>query len=196
MEEMMPPYDGDIPMPIAKCGAKKRNGQPCTQYPVTGKKRCRMHGGTSLRGIAHPAYRHGRFSKVLPEGLRQRYESSEFGQTLLSHEDDIRLLDVQLGEWAAALRDDNDNTEAWGTILVAAEARRKLAESEIKRLVSTGQMMSRDDLLLIIHRIVDIIKSALDLYLDKETARKVAVEIQEGIRTLQTLIAQGPQDDA
>lgn len=29
-----------------RCGAKCRNGGYCTQYPVTGSERCRMHGGT------------------------------------------------------------------------------------------------------------------------------------------------------
>ncbi len=28
-----------------RCGAKKRNGQPCTNYPIRGTNRCRMHPG-------------------------------------------------------------------------------------------------------------------------------------------------------
>lgn len=34
--------------------------------------RCRMHGGASLRGFAHPQYKHGLFSKYSLEGLQSR----------------------------------------------------------------------------------------------------------------------------
>lgn len=32
-------------MPSERCGAKTRGGDQCTQWPVTGARRCRMHGG-------------------------------------------------------------------------------------------------------------------------------------------------------
>lgn len=31
--------------PIYRCGAKRRNGEPCTQVKMKGGARCRMHGG-------------------------------------------------------------------------------------------------------------------------------------------------------
>lgn len=37
----MRPQDG------LRCGAKTRSGAQCQSPPVHGKKRCRMHGGTS-----------------------------------------------------------------------------------------------------------------------------------------------------
>ena len=43
------------------CGAKTRDGSPCKSRPVTGRKRCRMHGGTSPgapKGNRN-AWRHG-----------------------------------------------------------------------------------------------------------------------------------------
>lgn len=43
-----------------KCGAKTRKGTPCTNVPVEGAKRCRMHGGGPRSG-AQPI--HGRYSK-------------------------------------------------------------------------------------------------------------------------------------
>jgi len=36
--------------PHACCGAKTRSGKPCKNAPVTGKKRCRMHGGAAGSG--------------------------------------------------------------------------------------------------------------------------------------------------
>lgn len=32
------------------CGAKTRSGAPCRNHPVTGKRRCRMHGGAKGSG--------------------------------------------------------------------------------------------------------------------------------------------------
>lgn len=35
-----------------KCGAKTRSGTPCTNPPINGATRCRMHGGSSPRSLA------------------------------------------------------------------------------------------------------------------------------------------------
>ena len=29
------------------CGAKTRSGEPCSKFPIKGKRRCRLHGGLS-----------------------------------------------------------------------------------------------------------------------------------------------------
>lgn len=56
------------------CGAKTRSGKPCKAKPVWGMVRCRMHGGKSLRGYAHPNYKHGLYSKHSFEGMMKRAE--------------------------------------------------------------------------------------------------------------------------
>jgi hypothetical protein len=45
------------------CGARTRAGTPCQLAPVVGNRRCRLHGGKSLAGEAHPNYKHGCRSK-------------------------------------------------------------------------------------------------------------------------------------
>lgn len=45
------------------CGAKTRADTACRNNPVTGKKRCRMHGGCSPSGKDHWNYKHGYWSK-------------------------------------------------------------------------------------------------------------------------------------
>ncbi|GAH55293.1 unnamed protein product, partial [marine sediment metagenome] len=50
---------------VAKCGAKTRRGKPCQHEAGwgtdhVGEGKCKQHGGRSLRGRAHPAYRHGK----------------------------------------------------------------------------------------------------------------------------------------
>jgi hypothetical protein len=46
------------------CGAKTRSGGLCKNAPIGDTGRCRMHGGKSLSGIAHPNYKHGPYSNV------------------------------------------------------------------------------------------------------------------------------------
>ena len=54
----------DKPM---RCGAKTRSGGPCQSWPVTGKRRCRMHGGApgsgAPSGSRNGMYQHGYYTK-------------------------------------------------------------------------------------------------------------------------------------
>ena len=49
-----------------RCGAKTRSGKPCEAPAVTGRNRCRLHGGAD--GVGAPvgntnALKHGRFTQ-------------------------------------------------------------------------------------------------------------------------------------
>jgi hypothetical protein len=49
-----------------RCGAKSRSGKPCRSPAVTGKKRCRMHGGAAGSGAPRGnknALKHGRSTR-------------------------------------------------------------------------------------------------------------------------------------
>jgi len=64
-----------------RCGAKTRTGTPCRSPAVSGKLRCRMHGGAAGSGAPRGnrnAYKNGRFNgeairdrRMLRELLRQ-----------------------------------------------------------------------------------------------------------------------------
>ena len=50
----------------AQCTARsKLSGQRCRNYACQGRHTCRMHGGTSRRGLDHPNYKSGKYSTVL-----------------------------------------------------------------------------------------------------------------------------------
>ena len=57
------------------CDAKTRSGSQCKKYALTGRKRCRLHGGLSTgprtaegkARIAAAHYKHGRRSKTFAE---------------------------------------------------------------------------------------------------------------------------------
>jgi hypothetical protein len=47
------------------CGAKTRAGTPCKRLARQPQGRCRLHGGCSLRGMAHPNFKDGHRSKYV-----------------------------------------------------------------------------------------------------------------------------------
>ena len=59
-----------------RCGAKTRSGTPCKSPAVSGKKRCRMHGGAFGSGAPRGnknALKHGRFTREFRGERRRTY---------------------------------------------------------------------------------------------------------------------------
>jgi hypothetical protein len=57
-----------------RCGAKTRSGKPCMSPAVTGKRRCRMHGGAPGSGAPRGnknALKHGLHTRKAIEERRQ-----------------------------------------------------------------------------------------------------------------------------
>lgn len=95
-----------------KCGAQTRQGGPCQQPAVSGGSRCRMHGGRSLKGVAHPNYKHGRYSDYMPEKLLHGYRRQLSDRNLLHQRDEIAAVDAMLFEALEKMSDD-DSPGVW-----------------------------------------------------------------------------------
>ena len=58
-----------------RCGAKTRSGKPCRAPAVTGRRRCRMHGGApgsgGPLGKRNGNYRHGGYTKATKLAVRR-----------------------------------------------------------------------------------------------------------------------------
>lgn len=57
-----------------RCGAKTRSGRPCQSPAVSGKRRCRMHGGAAGSGAPRGnqnALKHGHYTR---EALAERQQ--------------------------------------------------------------------------------------------------------------------------
>lgn len=60
-----------------RCGAKTRDGTPCEAPAMSGKKRCRMHGGAPGSGAPlgnQNARKHGEYSKRAKDEIRRIHE--------------------------------------------------------------------------------------------------------------------------
>src|ERR1700681_2276710 len=63
---MRPIETGSVSQP-SQCGARTRLGAPCKSASVTGRRRCRMHGGADGSGApsgpTNGNYKHGRYTE-------------------------------------------------------------------------------------------------------------------------------------
>lgn len=186
------------PMPSKRCGAKCRDGHPCTQWAMP-NGRCKMHGGKSLQGPAHPHYKGGRYAEFLRGSLKGKYEESRRDPNLIALSDELNLVDAmtadaleraQTGEtdgawielrklWNARLgalqaKDSAklaEITETIGRVIFRSaeaadvraqvlgliERRRKLSESELKRLVAAKQVMTIEQAVVLMDKIIILI---------------------------------------
>jgi flagellar motility protein MotE (MotC chaperone) len=125
-----------------QCQAKaKSTGKQCRRHAVISRKVCRVHGGATPRGIASPHFKTGRHSRDLPTQLSGRYLEAITDAELLSLRDDIALVDTRISELLDTLP---DNPKAWDEINELIETRRRLADSERRRLVDLQQMMTAE----------------------------------------------------
>ncbi|MCP2671659.1 hypothetical protein NHF40_12045 [Maricaulaceae bacterium EIL42A08] len=73
-------------MESSRCGAKTRSGTPCKSPAVSGKKRCRMHGGAKGSGAQRGntnALKHGWYSAEFVEMRREVNEILRSGRATL-----------------------------------------------------------------------------------------------------------------
>jgi hypothetical protein len=208
-----------------KCGAqlRKKPGVFCQKPPCKGKRRCRLHGGKSLGGVASGKYKHGRYSRYLPTGLRKQYEESKHDPQLLSHEPDLRLMDLRLQSLLTSIdsqasletfsqaqiqwelleqaQDNNDPREmgrvmlrlralmrstqpsgpVWNEIRDVIEQRRKLLESESRRIHQSSNSMSGEQILALIEYIVDVLRTSVSKYADRLIASKILQQVTTDI---------------
>ena len=123
------------------CGAKTRQKneagqvQVCRQTQVSNNGRCRLHGGGSLSGPAHPAYRHGRYWRVLPLVLQPGYAEADQDRNKLSMEPELAVLDARIGQLMTQL-ESGESSDAWSEIrslvneVVEARRARDLVKSD------------------------------------------------------------------
>lgn len=129
-----------------KCGAKLRKSKParyCIKDPVSGRKRCRLHGGVTPQGLESANTKHGLRSAYLPKGLKERYETAHGDSQLMRIRDDVALVEGLLAHYTSGLKPDKVVTvRQEQRVLALVEQRRKLIESEARRLKDLHQMIT------------------------------------------------------
>jgi len=161
-----------------KCGAKKRNGEPC-QAPAMPNGRCRIHGGKSPgRPITH-----GRYSNSVPKDLSDRYEYFKTDPEILSLKPDLALCRAMMERYISTFVEGQrigagvaDELRAW------FDSIGRLAERCDKILNGERYTINVAGLQAIMAQIVDIISSAIEEHIpDAKTADKLRDSISRGL---------------
>lgn len=209
------------------CGAKTKSWSDdyarCRQSRTMDNGRCRMHFGKVEGGTAHHQYKHGRYSKYLPEGLAERFEHFVDDPELQNLRSEIALMDTRIATlldgldenvsaelWSelreayrdmrfAMQQDDNesmaealntmgrlieqgaDQAEVWRETTEIVDQRRKLVETENKRVQRSSSTLSPEEAMLMVNFLVDTVMGVLDRYDVPTDAKR---EISQATRRL------------
>lgn len=180
-------------------------------------KRCRMHGGASPRGVASASFRHGKYSKALPDRLIADYQRSKTDPDLLELRSEIAVIDARLidlvgrvdtgesGHWwkqmratwskfisarskqdaelMADLLDELGTTirmgysdyAAWRELASTISQRRRLVESERRRLVEIQTLINSEQAMALLTSIVSVIRDHVP---DRTTLQAISRDIR------------------
>jgi|TARA_R110000824_G_scaffold120382_1_gene275594 hypothetical protein len=82
----------------------RRTGFPCRGKAMT-NGRCRFCGGKARRGVAHPKWKGGAYSKYMPKGVATRFKDAMTDPDLLSARDEIALVQLRIQDLMGKLKD-------------------------------------------------------------------------------------------
>src|SRR5262245_50580993 len=170
-----------------RCTARsKRSGGPCQKQAVRGSHVCSMHGGTVRQGIASPNWKHGRYSKSLPEKLAALYHRSMNDPELSNMRSEVALLDARLYELAEKFQalegplSESEMQDAWVQIITTIEARRRVIETMNR--IDSGNHLTAEQALALIGTICDSLRNIVLRLADKPTANLILEAVSKNIR--------------
>jgi hypothetical protein len=129
--------------PAKICGAQLRNkpGRVCQiRHALSANGRCRLHGGTSLRGIASATYKHGRRTRYggLPPRMKHEYQRALSDPQLLELKEEIALIHARAADLVRRV-DSGESGHLWH-LLQAAYRTLTTAQSGADQLTAIREM--------------------------------------------------------
>lgn len=132
----------DFP-PEAQCKFIRRNGEQCRRAAMRDHDYCHSHrDGTGHRPVAHakrgannPLFRHGRYSKYIPERLIERFNDNMQDKRILELARDIALVDTRVDELLDALEAHDGERDSYSTWFVDEDGNERDATDHPERNV-------------------------------------------------------------
>jgi hypothetical protein len=121
------------------CGATTRRATPC-KNPAMANGRCRMHGGLTPRGTDLPQFKHGRYSKALPDRMVERYEQALADEERHDLADEIALSEMKVDDLLRKM-DRGESDELW-IELRRLERKMRGAADDDARAALLGQILA------------------------------------------------------
>ena len=87
----------------------------CAQHSIKENGRCRLHGGNTPTGKEHGAFKHGKYSKSLPDSTREKYESAREDDTLTTLREEIAVVESRIHLTLEELETE-DSADLWAEL--------------------------------------------------------------------------------
>jgi len=98
---------------MTQCKAKsKQTGERCRCNAMKGMEVCYHHGGASLKGIASPSFKHGKYSRYMPKQLAPVFEAVIEDPDLLALNVDIASHEARIDQLFQSIEGGNPG-EMW-----------------------------------------------------------------------------------
>jgi hypothetical protein len=132
--------------------------------------RCRLHGGKTPGGIASPNWKHGHYSKHVPNGLRRDYEQAVADPELLSIEDLVAAQRARLCEifrtMSESVREGADAKEDYRALWAdARELMQEITKSTAcawKRLTAIDGLVTVPDVVNLMHAFLTCVRERVN----------------------------------
>ena len=130
---------------MQRCGAKTRSGQACKTAAMA-NGRCRMHGGTSLRGIAHPNYQGKGYSRYVPKPFGDVFARAVADPQILDLTPSVATQEAVIADLLLSLEGADGHTAGIiERLQTAEELKRKLVDTEMRRREKMRMMLPMQD---------------------------------------------------
>jgi hypothetical protein len=113
----------------------------------------------------------------MPQGLLEKYEASLKDPKIKSQEDNLALIDSKIKDLLGNLEHSKTAYDDWKDIWDLVELNRKVLESEQKHLKDLSQMISIEELFILLQYIGTSIKNACLKYCDDDIGRKLIGDV-------------------
>lgn len=156
------PYPDDLEVTMSnrpRCIARTQSGARCRLPAVAGNVVCAQHGGRAVLVQS-------RYSESLPKRWQERYQRALEDHELLAMRDEIALLDVRISDLLERLRaweaQGRETERLWTQLLKSVEHRRRLVESERRRMIEARNTISSETLVEVIQQLMAILRQHVD----------------------------------
>lgn len=100
------------------CGAhlaSKDRPHRCRRTKLQPNGRCHTHGGHTPKGADHGAFKHGKYSDALPDGVREQYEETRDDEHLTDLREEIAVIETRIHRVLESL-EEQDSAQLWGDL--------------------------------------------------------------------------------
>lgn len=150
-------------MDVARGGqckaVSKRSGKRCKNIAVPGYEVCRIHGGNTPRGLDNPNWKHGLYSKYLPENINNKVQAFLEADPL-ELVSEMALLRALLAEYVS--RFDGVNPNGRDIVLLADLAERVGKFSERINKMRNESALTGAEMAYLAARVADIVVRYID----------------------------------